>query len=70
MHKYLKVSPRGFANEYTIFRVPQDMVREAESVFAGLDDDIDRGGHACWVSAPYDPMSAVDWADRAFVMGV
>ena len=62
--RYLKVSPRGFANETVIFRVPEDRVAEAEAEYAGYEDDVDRGGWTAWVTGQVDPRDAVDWADR------
>ena len=67
MTKFLKISPRGFANETITLRIPADKVAEAEAYFANYEDDVERGGHTAWVSAPADPMDAIDWADRAYV---
>lgn len=67
MYKYLKWCPRGFANEVTYYRVPQDKVSEAE---AECDDHADRliddGGYAEWTSdkVASKPGVAIDWANR------
>jgi hypothetical protein len=63
-HRYIKVNPRGFANEYTIYRVPADKVAEAEAEYDGFEDRADQGGYTAWVDAPTSRWDAVDWADR------
>ena len=63
-YKYRKVSPRGFANEKIIFRVPLDKVPEAEAEYANFEDDVERGGFTAWVKGPFNPGEVVDWADR------
>lgn len=66
--KYLKVCPRGFANEYVILRVPSEKVSEANAQFDGYENDVERWGYTAWVDAPTDPCLAVDWADRHMVL--
>ena len=68
MTKYLKINPRGFANEFVVLRVPADKVTEAEAQFADFEDDTSRGGFTNWVAAPLDPLDAVDWVDRGMVL--
>lgn len=67
--RYFKVSPRGFANEYVIFRVPLDKIDDVNKQFADFDDRAD-GGHSNWVdSAEMTGRGgvAVEWEDRAYV---
>lgn len=66
---YFMVSPRGFANEITYFKVPADKVAEVDKAFDGYADDVSRGGYCRWTTdrAAKIPGVAVDWADRAYV---
>ena len=65
MDKYLKVSPRGFANEVIYYVVPADKVDEANREYAYFEDTAD-GGYACWTDDKIArrPWVAVKWADR------
>ena len=66
--KYLKVSPRGFVNEVTYFRVRDDEVAEVEAFFSGLEDD-GSGGYSEWTNDRRASMPgvAVDWEDRRYL---
>ena len=66
--QYIKVSPRGFANETYIFRVKAEDVATAEAEFAGYEDDVERGGYTAWVKGPFLPGQLIDWADRHMVL--
>ncbi|MBN9084568.1 MAG: hypothetical protein J0I16_23925 [Rhizobiales bacterium] len=60
-HRYLKVSPRGFANEIVVFKVPIADVGEANSEFYDYED----GSRYCYWSKDRSlRKDAVDWADR------
>lgn len=64
-YKYLKVSPRGFANEVTYYRVPLDKVAEANAAVASYEDDnVEHGGYACWTTDKSRSDQAVKWEDR------
>lgn len=39
MYRYLYVSPRGFANEYSLYRVAPDEVSPAKSLVDRANDD-------------------------------
>lgn len=66
-YRYFKVSPRGFANEVTYFRVPADKAAEVDAQFAGYEDK--REGYCRWTEDRQAtiPGMAVDWDDRAYV---
>lgn len=71
-YRYYKVSPRGFANEIIYFRVTPEQVAEVEATFAGYEDtDPDSSRYSCWTNDKdaRRPGVAVDWADRAYVLG-
>ena len=63
-YRYLKVCPRGFANEITYYRVPLDKVAEAEAEYAGYEDDVTRGGYTCWTLDKRARKACINWSDR------
>lgn len=67
-YRYFKVSPRGFSNEFRIYRVKPEQVAEVEATYEGFEDDVERGGFAIWTTdkAASRPGVAIDWADREF----
>lgn len=68
--RFLKVSPRGFANEIIYFAVPAGLADEAAAEFEHRFADSPRtSGYAEWTkdSDARIPGVAIDWADRAFV---
>lgn len=69
-YRYLKYCPRGFANEVTYFRVPLADVKVAEARFAEFEDGAS-DGYVGWTNekAARMPGVAVEWADRAYVLG-
>lgn len=62
MTKYLKVCPRGFANEITYYAVPDNMP-DADKEFDYL---YDQGGYAEWSRdiEARQPGVAINWTDR------
>ena len=70
-YQYLKVSPRGFANEVLYLRVPAADVDAANAEFAGYEDRTE-GGHVSWTHDTKARWTgvAVDWADRDMVLPV
>jgi len=66
-YRYFKVSPRGFANEYTIYRVPLDKVDEVELEYDGYADQ-EPGRWCGWTTdrRATIPGVAVDWADQHY----
>ena len=70
MTKYLKVSPRGFKNEVIYLKVPENKVDEANTEFAGYEDNLEQGGYTSWTDdlAATRLGVAVDWADRHMVL--
>lgn len=65
--RYFKVSPRGFSNEVTYFRVRESEVAEVDAQFEDYEND---GTRYCgWTDdqAARMPGVAVEWADRAYV---
>jgi len=66
-YRYFKVSPRGFANEVTCYRVPLDKIAECDAEYATYEDD-NEGGHAGWTldKVARQPGVAIDWADRNY----
>lgn len=66
--KYLKVSPRGFGNEVTYFRVRDDEVAEVEAYFGFCEDD-GSGAYSEWTTDRRASMPgvAVDWEDRCYL---
>jgi hypothetical protein len=64
-HRYFLVSPRGFANEITYYRVPLAKVEECEREYRNLSDT--NPSAYCWWSESRiarEPGVAIDWADR------
>ncbi len=67
-HHVLRVSPRGFADEVTHYRVPAGQVAEADAEYAELEDETP-GARAYWIADPAawlaaHPDTAIDWSDR------
>lgn len=62
---YIKVSPRGFANEYTIFAVSHEEMPEFEAEYGNLEDE-NEGGHTHKYNNPeqWVKNAAIKWADR------
>lgn len=71
-YRYFKVCPRGFANEVTYYRVPEDKVSEVEATYAGYEDrQFDAGNTRASCGWSKDrqatiPGVAIDWADRNY----
>lgn len=65
--RYLKVSPRGFANEVLYLAVPVDKIAEADAAFAHYEDN-GSGRSAGWTtdSRARLPGVAIAWDDRAY----
>ena len=62
---YAKVSPRGFANEYVIFAIPQVDMGEFEAEYGDLEDRGDGGfTHVYKNPQQWVKNLAVAWADR------
>lgn len=62
---YAKVCPRGFANEYTIFAIPEDKIKEFEHEYGDLEDR-EEGGYTHIYKNPEQWVKnrAVKWEDR------
>jgi hypothetical protein len=65
-YRYYLVSPRGFANEITYFRVPVDRVAEVDAYFADYEDR-NPGSRTGWTTSGAARLQALDWDDRAYV---
>lgn len=70
--RYAYVSPRGFANEYQIWRVrvsDASGVAELQDLIAAFEaDHNESGGDAYWFEpSARQARRAVDWADRQYV---
>lgn len=65
--RYFKVSPRGFANEVTYYRVAVDKIAECEAVYKGYEDD-GSGRYATWTNDAdaRRPGVAINWEDRDY----
>lgn len=68
--KYLKVCPRGFANEVTYLKVSPEETADAESFAADYSDRMGPNGYAEWSADQHATRLgvAVDWADRNMVI--
>lgn len=66
-YRYFKVSPRGFANEVTYYRVPLDKIAECEAAYENYEDN-GSGRYASWTNDAdaRRPGVAIDWADRNY----
>lgn len=66
-NRYFKVSPRGFANEVTYFRVPSESAADVEKHFENYEDK-HPGARTGWTTdkRAHQPGVAIDWADRAY----
>lgn len=64
-YRYFMVSPRGFANEVTYYRVPLDKVEECELEYRDLANN-NPGAYCRWTEDKFArlPGVAIDWADR------
>ena len=62
---YAKVSPRGFANEYTIFAIPEAKMPEFEREYDDLEDREESGyTHVYKDPEQWVKNRAVAWEDR------
>lgn len=48
MYRYLYVNPRGFRNEFSVYRVPPHLIKEAEDLVDRLSGD--PNAEAYWIT--------------------
>ncbi len=48
MHRYLYVNPRGFRNEFSVYRIPPHLIEDAEELVDRLSSDPD--AEASWIT--------------------
>lgn len=69
--KYAYICPRGFANEYRIWKCKADdanAIAELQSEIDTYKADANPGSDAYWIDpTPNQKHIAIDWADRQFV---
>lgn len=66
--KYIKVCPRGFANEYIIYAIPDDKMPEFKEEYGDLENQEGNSGYTVIYKNPAQWVinSAVPWNDRNF----
>jgi hypothetical protein len=70
--RYAFVSPRGFQNEFKVWKVPASDTQAVAELQEWIDvhsaDSNQHGGDAYWFRpSPKQARFAIDWADRQFV---
>ena len=67
-YRYFKLSPRGFRNEATYFRVRPEDAAEVETYFAGYEDK-HPGSHTGWTNDGRARRFgvALDWSERSYI---
>ena len=66
-YKYLQIHPRGFLNEYVIYRVPLAQFEEVKLIVADYEDDHhESGGFTNWIKKPLTNRNTIDWHDREY----